>query len=251
MNRRLQKLNTVLHMKSVLFRPKTAAVILAGGSGTRLGSAEPKQFLTIAGHTVLAHAVRAFDASRFIDEIVIVSPELYIDRVRAIVKKEGFRKVRAVVAGGDTRQKSAEAGLLAVSDKMKYIAIHDAARCLVTGEMIADTARAAYAYKAAIAASPASDSVKRVNRYGMIEENIPRESVYLAETPQIFHRVYYTAAVSEAKKKRVSVTDDASLMELIGQRVKVVESSQENFKITFPGDLTRAENILSERKCRK
>jgi 2-C-methyl-D-erythritol 4-phosphate cytidylyltransferase len=243
----VQRINTVLHLRGILPKPYTAAVILAGGSGVRMGSSTPKQLMMLCGKPVFIHTALAFQKCRLIDEIVLVVREEEVAAVKILCQRYGIKKCRAVVTGGETRQESAEHGFEAVSPKAVYVAFHDAARCMVTPSQIRDVALAAYAYRAASAGMRVTDTVKLVNQYGFIEKTVPREDVWLASTPQFFHKAYYGAAIKMAKEKNLDFTDDNALMELIGQRVKMVDTGNENFKITVSGDLDRAELILRRR----
>ncbi len=247
----IQRINTVLHLQRVFPAPRTAAVILAGGSGTRVGADTPKQLISVCDKPVLIHSALAFQKCRLIREIVIVTRAEDCAVVEALCRYYGITKCSRVVPGGTTRQESAALGFGAVSPKSAFVAFHDAARCLVTPAQIRDVALAAYAYGAASAATKATDTVKVVNCYGMIEKTLPRNEIMLAATPQIFNYVYYKAACVAAEEKGTVVTDDNSLMELIGQRVKLVDTGAENFKITVPSDLLRAEAILKLRAERK
>ena len=240
----------VLRLKTLFRHPKTAAVLLAGGSGTRMGTETTKQMLPLRGKPVILHTLQAFQACRLIDEIVVVTrPEERL-AVTRLCQTWGIDKCHALVLGGETRQASAERGLEALSADIAYIAIHDVARCLITPTQIARVLTWAYAYHAATAATPVVDTVKTVNAFGFITSTLPRETVWLAATPQAFHLPYYRAAVRYAQEKGLRVTDDNSLMEAIGQRVKIVDTGCENFKITHPEDLIRAEAVLKAREER-
>ena len=230
-------------------RPKTAAVILAGGSGTRMHLKEniTKQLLLLDGVPVLIRSVQAFEASEYIDEIVIVAKREELSTVEALVLEYGLKKVARIVSGGETRQISARRGLEAIAPKMKYIAIHDAARCLITPAMIADVVSAAYANRAASAGRSCTDTVKRVTAHGYVSETLDRDTLFLAQTPQVFDVSLYRAAAYMAKQKEESATDDNMLVEKLGQAVKMVDCGEENIKITTATDLYVAEAILRAR----
>lgn len=237
----------ILRVKTAFHRPKTAAIILAGGTGTRMKSATTKQMMLLLGKPVIVRTLEAFEACPRIDEIVVaVRPEERI-AITLLCEKYGITKCHALVIGGDTRQESAMRGLSALSDDVQYIAIHDAARPLITPAQIGRVVTFAYAYHAATAVTPVVDTVKIVNTRGFIDRTVPRDTVKLAATPQVFHRRYYEAAVRYAQDKGISVTDDNSLMELIGQRVRAVDTGRENIKITEAGDIPLAEAILKRR----
>ena len=237
----------ILRVKTAFRRPKTAAIILAGGSGKRMESSTTKQMMPLLGKPVIVHTLEAFEACPRIDEIVIVvRPEERI-AITLLCEKYGITKCHALVIGGDTMQESAVRGLSAISDDIRYVAIHDAARPLITPTQISRVVTFAYAYHAATAVTPVVETVKTINSRGFIEATVPRDTVRLAATPQVFHRRYYEAAVKFAQNKGITVTDDNSLMELIGQRVRTVDTGRENMKITEAGDLSVAESILRRR----
>ena len=243
------RLSRLIRAVTMSPRPHTTAVILAGGSGLRMGDDDgvAKQWRTLEGKTVLEHAVDAFEQCPHIDEIVVVirrgEGQMTADLLRTI----GVRKVRAVVAGGKTRQESAYLGAKRASGDTRYIAIHDAARCLVTPEDISATVTAAYADKAASLGVPARDTVKRVDKKGYIRETKDRSELWLAATPQVFAYPMYISTAFSAIRSGREVTDDNMLIEALGQRIRMVEARGPVLKITKSGDLAVAEAILRQR----
>lgn len=223
----------------------TAAIIVAAGQSTRMKGAS-KQFLEIDGVPVLAHTLRTFQRSRMIDEIIVVVRPEDIAKTRQIKKTYGIHKLTHVVRGGDTRAESVKRGFDAVGHHIKYVAIHDGARCLITTDMIKRVLRAAYKHHAASAATTVTDTVKLATRRGFIEKTVDRRYVYLAQTPQAFHVDLYHAALANAKT--TLYTDDNQLMEDLGVSVKLVNCGAENIKITTPEDIGRAKDILARRK---
>lgn len=242
------RIASLVRMIGGVSRPKTAAVILAGGSGTRFGGERPKQLTLLCGIPVLVRSVLAFEASPYIDEIVIVSRKEDIDEIRELCESYGVRKLQKIVPGGATRQKSSLCGVSAVSEKTEFVAIHDAARCLVTPDTIGHVAAEAYVYGGASAASQVYDTVKQIDSMGFLKKTIDRDSLVAAETPQIFRKKLYLAAARVAEQNASTVTDDNSLLEQFGQAVKSVLSVGENFKITTKADLIRAEAVISARE---
>ncbi len=229
--------------------PHTVAILLAGGSGTRMGGGVTKQMLLLDGTPVVVHTLRAFEACPYIHEIILVAKKEELAAMRALCEVFAFKKLRAVVAGGSTRQLSALAGFEAIDGKKtKFVAIHDVARCLVTPDMIADVVATAYAEKAAIAASRVYDTVKRAGAGGYIEKTEDRDALWCAQTPQVFSADLYRAAAYTALQAKATVTDDAMLCERIGQRVKLVDCGRENIKLTTPEDIPAAEAILASRR---
>ena len=225
-----------------------AAVILAAGSGTRFGGSIPKQLETVAGVPVVVRSLTAFASSPLVDEIVLVVTPGERASYEALCEKHKIAKLKAVVEGGSCRMDSAIAGMEAIPDSVKYIAVHDAARCLVTEKMIADVFDAAYSSGAAIAATHARDTLKAANKKNNVTGTVPRENIWCAATPQIFEANLYRAAAYVARRDGLGVTDDASMVEHIGRGVSLVDTGATNIKITYPEDIAIAEAILRYRK---
>ena len=228
----------------------TSAIILAAGSSTRMNGGS-KQFLSLNGLPVVARTVIEFDRSDCIDEIVIVAKKDEIPLYDSFAEKYGIRKPLKVVEGGETRQESARLGSDAVSPKSKFVAIHDAARCLITGEMIYKVCHGAYLHEAAILAIKAVDTVKLGDKNAFIESTTDRKHTWQAQTPQVFKTNAFRAATYIARDEKYEGTDDASLLEHIRIPVKLVEGSRENIKITEPFDILFAESILRARAGKK
>ena len=227
-------------------RPHTTAVILAGGSGTRMAAKDgiAKQWREIGGITVLERAVASFEACPHVDEIVVVVRRGEGEAAARVLRAMKTKKVRAVVGGGKTRQESAYRGARHVSKDTKFIAIHDAARCLVSASDISEVISRAYVERAASLGIPVLDTLKRVDRRGYILETKDRSEYWLAATPQVFSYPMYLAAATAALKEGREVTDDNMLMEGIGQRVRMVAAQSEILKITRSKDLLLAEGYV-------
>lgn len=224
--------------------PVVTAIILAAGSGSRMGSDITKQRMTIHGESILRHTVRAFQNSGEVDSIVIVSRDDEIEWAKGELGTE-FNKVKTIVAGGKSRAESAYIGFCQ-ADEADFVAIHDGARCLITPEMIDSVIRAAYLHSAATAASAVSDTLKKVGDGGVITDTISRDGMYSAQTPQVFSRDLYAKATSGIDFND-KITDDNMLVEAIGGQVYAVETGRENIKITTQGDIGYAEYILERR----
>lgn len=230
---------------------RTAAIILAAGNSTRMGGKINKQLEPVSDIPVLAHTLMAYQRCKLIEEIVVVTRPQDFDAVFAISKQYGISKLRHIVAGGATRQESAKHGMSKLSEKIRYVAIADGARCLITPTQIAKVCLRAYRYQAASAAHLISDTIKRTNATGMVKETVDRNNLWQAQTPQIFHTALYTAALIRAEDDDFKVTDDNSLIEHLGYQVRMVECGYENIKITTKEDLFVAEAILNYRRTQK
>ena len=227
---------------------KTAAIILAGGSGSRMCTDKTKQFIEIYGKTVLERSILAFDESALTDEMIVVVKEDEIDVAKATIEALKLTKTVRVVTGGACRAESAKNGFFAVSDTVGTVAIHDAARCLITPEMIDKVVEMAHKTGAATAACGVFDTVKLVDENGKIVSTVPRQSVYRAQTPQVFSRSLYKRAL-DACDDLSAITDDNMLIENIGRDIYAVDLGQNNIKITTKEDLTLARNILTEQQA--
>lgn len=224
-----------------------SAVILAGGSGTRVGGTTTKQMIEVCGTPLIVHTLQAFQNSEYINEIVVVAKRDELSAYGDFRNEYGLDKITKIVEGGATRQQSAKNGFDAINKKAGYVAIHDGARALITQAQIKEVVMSAVAHGAAIAATRATDTIKYAEGL-KISETLPRENIWLAQTPQVFKDEIYRAAVYTAQKDGYEGTDDASLVEKIGKNVYLVETGNENFKVTYKNDIMRAEQILMSRK---
>jgi 2-C-methyl-D-erythritol 4-phosphate cytidylyltransferase / 2-C-methyl-D-erythritol 2,4-cyclodiphosphate synthase len=225
------------------------AIIAAGGRGQRFGGALPKQFLVLGGRSILERSVALFLTHAAIDEVVVALPaELLADPPPFL---RSAQKPLHLVAGGARRQDSVVSAFKAASDRSDVIVVHDAARPLATSDLVSRTIAAAAESGAALAALAASDTVKRGARTPadagsddlLVAETLPRESIFLAQTPQAFRRSVLRDALALAGTL-VDVTDEATLVERAGGPVRLVEGEVTNIKITTPGDLQIAETIV-------
>ena len=228
----------------------TSAIIAAAGSGTRMCSegGTTKQLLTLCDMPVIVRTLKAFEECELINEIIVVAREDEIPVYDEYKEKYSLTKLRAVIAGGETRQESVLRGFEAISDKSEFVAIHDGARCLITAEKIRSVLAEAYRTGASTAATRATDTVKRSNSKNYITETLDRSELWLAQTPQCFKTELYRAAAYIAKEDGFTATDDNALAEHLGFDVKLVDTGTDNIKITTPADLAIAEVILRNRK---
>ncbi len=220
-----------------------SALIAAGGRGVRLGAGQPKQFLEIGGRSILDLSVTALAASDRIDEIVVALPADHLAEVAG--SWPASPKPVTFVAGGARRQDSVSNAFAKSSRSADVIVIHDAARPFVTAGLIARTIDAARAHGAAIAAISVRDTVKQAGAAAAdgsrpIRATIPRESVFLAQTPQAFRRDVLERALAAGQS--IDATDEAMLVERLGLPVHVVDGDERNIKITTAGDLAAAQS---------
>ena len=220
---------------------QVTAIIAAGGRGQRLGAPVPKQLLDVGGRTVLQRSVDAFRTHPAVGEVIVAVPPDLLDALLDSPPGwlDGVRGVR-LVAGGARRQDSVANAFDAVAMDAEIVLVHDAARPFVTSDVISRAIEGAVAHGAAIVAVPVSDTVKRVGvADGVIVETLPREEIFLAQTPQAFRRDVLGAAIA-AGRDADSVTDEAMLAERAGHRVHVVPGDPANVKITTAADLDGA-----------
>ncbi len=228
-----------------------SAVVVAAGSGTRMGGDVTKQLAVVGGIPVVVRTLMQFEACEFVNEVIVVAREDEVSLYDEFIAEYGLTKLAKVVVGGDTRQKSVLNGFNAISDKSDIVAIHDGARCLVTPQMITDVLTAAAVHGCATAASRTKDTIKRAGANGYIAETLDRSEIWHAQTPQVFRADIYRAAAYVALEKGTVATDDNALVEAIGFKVKLVDCGYENIKLTTPDDLAIAEAILTLRERRK
>lgn len=230
----------------------TVAIIPAGGSGRRLKADKAKQYLLLDEQPILVHSLRVFELAEIINEIIVVVPENDIEFVgEELVRKNGFKKVTNVVAGGAERQDSVKNGLAAVSEGCDIVVIHDGVRPFVKGEMISSIVKAAGEYHAASIGVKVKDTVKETQNDCIVRKTLPRQNLWLTQTPQAFKYSVLQKAYAAAMNDGYYGTDDASLVERIGIKVKMVAGSYENIKITTPEDLIMAEALLKNRSGRE
>ncbi|MBQ7760777.1 MAG: 2-C-methyl-D-erythritol 4-phosphate cytidylyltransferase [Clostridia bacterium] len=226
-----------------------SAIILCAGNSTRFSSNnESKQLVDIDGKLVIQYTIEAFQRCKFVREIILVVRKEDASSYNSLVCNNGYDKVECIVIGGETRQISAMKGFKHISDKSKYVSIHDGARCLVTEEIICDVYNAAKKYSAATAATMATDTVKLSDNEGFISKTLNRENLWNVQTPQIFEKNLYKLSIENAKANGIAVTDDCMLVEAYGRKVKLVESDKKNIKITVKDDIFIAEGIIKQRK---
>ena len=222
-----------------------SAIIVAGGSSQRMGF--DKLFAVLAGEPVIVHTIRAFERTSSVSEIVVVAREERHDELRKISHNTGFRKIRSLVRGGERRQDSVWAGLGCAGRDAQYVAVHDAARPLITPDQIEAVFGQCRLHGAAALAHPVNDTLKRADADFLVVGSVDRHQLYAMQTPQIFERKLIEDAYRAVHAENILVTDEVSAIERLGRNIALVLNEAFNFKITYPRDLPVAEFILRDR----
>lgn len=234
-------------------KKKCYAIVLSAGTGSRMGSSVPKQYLPLLDRPVIYYSLKAFADSPYIDEILLVAGADDLSYVKEeIVDKYGFTKVTAILAGGKERYFSVANALKKLERKDGYVMIHDGARPMLTEEIIGRLYEGVCTYEAVCAAVPVKDTIKVVDEEGFAVRTPDRKTVYAVQTPQVFSLPLITGAYEELLQnpdtyRNVTVTDDAMVVECVyGKKVKMLQGSYENIKITTPEDMEVAKVYLSK-----
>lgn len=227
----------------------TSCILVAAGSGSRMGKGVSKQFLRIGAMPVLSMTIKTFELCDGIDEIIVVMNKNDIERCRAeIIEPYSFKKIAAVIEGGKTRQESGYRGICAASGTADILIVHDGARPFVDSDTIMRGIRAAEEYGASCAAVPAKDTIKQADEAGFVTATPDRSGLWHVQTPQTFRYDILKKAHEKAIEQGFTGTDDSMLVERLGQKLKLVEGSYFNIKITTKADLLFAEAIAREKE---
>jgi 2-C-methyl-D-erythritol 4-phosphate cytidylyltransferase len=219
---------------------KVGAVIAAAGESQRMGGID-KVFAPLGGKPALARVIETFQKCRLINQIVVVVNAKNIEKCCQLVAEGKWHKVSDVCAGGKRRQDSVAAGLKRLD--CQWVVIHDGARPLVTKELIEGGLKAAQETGAAVVAIPVTDTIKIAGEDRIIRQTPPRQNLWAVQTPQVFSLKIIARAYEQIEGE---VTDDASLVEGLGYKVKLYMGSYDNIKITSPHDLALAEVLLKK-----
>ncbi|HEU4768469.1 MAG TPA: 2-C-methyl-D-erythritol 4-phosphate cytidylyltransferase [Pyrinomonadaceae bacterium] len=220
------------------------AIIAAAGTGSRMASDRPKQFLHLAGIPIIFHTLQPFEQCDSIQEVIVVLPADESAAFLALAGKQGLRKLSRVVPGGTTRADSVKRGLLAIrSATAGIVAVHDGVRPFVTVEEIDSVVAAAESDGAAILVAPVTDTIKQVSGDSVVR-TLERRELRRALTPQCFRYDLLRKAFDQADVNDPSLTDESAMVEKLGARVMIVEGSSRNIKITSPQDLLIAEAFV-------
>ena len=238
-------------------KDRCTVVLLAAGQGLRMGGDTRKQYLNLEGRPLFTYSLETMDNCEFITDIVIMVPEGDEEICREMADACGYGgKVRKIAAGGSERYFSVHNGLQAVDWPCDYVFIHDSARPFIDQEAMMRLYEEVRISKACIAGMPSKDTVKIADGEGFVKETPDRKNVWIIQTPQVFEfglikRAYEKLVEScdELRRRGVNITDDAMVVEyLAGCKVKLVEASYRNIKVTTPDDIVTALGFLKEKQ---
>ena len=215
-------------------------VVVAAGRSTRMGGTD-KTFAEVHGVPLVVHTLRRLAGSEAVARIALVVADDAVARAETMVAEHHIEKVTAVCAGGERRQDSVYAGLLALGD-CRWVAVHDGARPCITGDVLDRALSSARLWPAAVAAVPVKDTIKVVGANDVITDTPERSTLWAAQTPQVFD---YRLLVQAHRSATAEYTDDAAMVEALGHSVRIFEGSYENLKVTTPEDLAFVSHLLA------
>lgn len=226
--------------------PDAGVIIVAAGRGTRMGTKESKQFLSLRDKPIIVHTLEVFDRHPVIREMVLVTGEQDVERCRGWIAEYGITKKVKVIPGGAERQHSVYRGLREIGTP--WVLVHDGVRPFVTSGQVTSCYEAAVRHGAAILAVPVKDTIKQADARGRVTGTPDRTSLWAVQTPQAFRRSDLLRAHEDAEADGFIGTDDAMLIERLGLPVFVAEGSYRNIKITTPEDLDVAEIFIKRQE---
>ena len=221
------------------------AIIVAAGSSQRMGF--DKLFSLLGGKPVVVHTLQAFEGAECVDEIILVGRLDRLAELEELIGRTELKKVRHVVAGGVHRQDSVRAGMDLLGSAASYVAVHDAARPLITAEKIGRVFAECQTHGAAALAEPITDTLKRADDECFVSGGVDRSGLYAMQTPQMFSRDLLVRAYETVAARQLLITDEVSAVEQLGVKVLLVPNDEFNPKITYPRDLFLAESLLRAR----
>ena len=225
-----------------------SVVIVAAGSGSRMGSEIPKQFLEVSGKPILAYTIDKFDSLESVNEIVVVTRSDSIVLCGDIVKQYEYKKVKTIIEGGATRQESVYKGLCALGEDSQYVLIHDGARPLISSDAIDRCISSVIKNNACAVGVPLVDTIKYSDTGEYITKTVDRSRLWSIQTPQAFEKELIINYHKKAIEDNFSATDDCMLLEHYGEKIALVEGEYENIKITSPIDIFVMEGIINENR---
>ncbi len=228
---------------------RTLAIVLAGGVGKRMGSSTNKQFLLLDNKPIIVHTLQVFQECRPVDGIYLVVNHKDLPVIQEeILEQYHFNKILKLVIGGRLRQDSVRNGLEAIDEACDIVTIHDAARPFVSPSFVEKSIFLMEMFDAIIPAIPARDTIKAISKEGFVMKTLERDTLWQIQTPQTFKYDLIVKAYREGMAKKLCGYDDSTFIEYLGKKVKVMEGSPYNIKITTPEDLVIAKGLLTQLK---
>jgi len=224
---------------------KSTAIVVASGTGSRMGSEIPKQFIEVMGKPIISYTLNSLSKCSDIDDIIIVTLPEYLVYCKDVVDAFNFKKVSKIVCGGQTRSQSVFNGLNELDDSCDMVVIHDGVRPLIDSDTISKCISAAVRYDCAAVGVRMKDTIKFVDD-GFIEGTVDREKLWQIQTPQVFKKDLILSFYKNADINSISATDDCALAERAGYKIKIVKGKYENIKITTPQDIFIMKGLLGE-----
>ena len=224
------------------------AIIVAAGKGSRMNSNENKVFLPLLDKPIIGHAIKVFQDCDMIDEIIIVAQKNDFKKINDIKSKYNLNKIKNIVQGGKERQDSVYNGLISIKNAKSddIVVVHNGSNPLVKENEIVGCINSAKQFGAAVCSFPLKDTIKKINN-GFVEKTLDRKGVYQMQTPQAVKYGLFIEGFNNVKKNKLKITDDVSVVESLGKKIRIVECSYENVKVTTQDDLNIAEAILMKR----
>lgn len=233
-------------MRWSLMNSKIVVLIPAAGKGERMDSAVKKPYLVLDDKPVLSHTIERFEHNSAIDDIFLIVHKSDFESCKNfVIEPYKYKKVRALIPGGETRQESVFNGLSALTDDVEYVIIHDGVRPFINDEIIAKCLAATAEWGASVAAVPVKETIKFANEDHFIVQTPNRKLLWRVQTPQVFRKTLIETAHKRAIQERNDAPDDATLVERLGSPVKLVMGSYKNVKLTTPEDMRFAETIIN------
>ncbi|MBC7190688.1 2-C-methyl-D-erythritol 4-phosphate cytidylyltransferase [Candidatus Aerophobetes bacterium] len=230
---------------------KVEAVIVAAGKGVRFGNNQPKQFLPLVGKSVVEWTILRFENCPSVNSVILVVPEGMKERLEEKICFSKYRKLRKITEGGKERTDSVYKGLLCVDEDTDIVLVHDGVRPLVSPLLIEEVIRQTEIYGAAIPGIPVKETIKEKDKEGMVVRTLPREKIFLIQTPQGFKYSIIKDAHEQAQIEHLKGSDDAFLLEKLGWKVKIIPGEEKNIKITTFFDFKIAEMLLREEERKR
>lgn len=227
---------------------KNAVIIVAAGTGSRMKSDIAKQYLMLNEKRILNYTIESFENCKSIDDIVLVVGSADLEFVSKEIVGNSYSKIKAIVAGGSERQNSVYNGITALDSDTDIVLVHDGVRPFVLKEDIEKIITATKEYSGCVMAVKVKDTIKIADERGYVADTPKRENLWAAQTPQCFSYDILKMAYEKAFAENFLGTDDSMLVERAGYKIKLIEGSYDNIKITTPEDLYIGENILQRRK---